>query len=927
MVIDNVFDKLKEFSQIYDIRNKDDLNYFTASEIAAALGIKRTAASHFLNRLNEEGKAVKINTRPVYFIDGEILAQKYNIDTSKDSFDSLEELFAIQKRSSNYSFSKLIGYNGSLRHQIEQCKSAVDYPPEGLPLLFNGPTGTGKSYMAQLVYEYAKEAGVIDADAPFNIFNCADYANNSELLSANLFGYVKGAFTGAEKDTPGIIEKSDGGFLFLDEVHRLNAEGQEKLFVLMDKGGYTRIGESGTWRTSKVRLIFATTENIEETLIETFLRRIPIIVNISDLNHRGEAERLEFIYSFFYTEASNIHKNIKLSNKVMLLLMKHTFKGNIGELRNIIKYTCANAYSEQGKQDEALVINLKSLPDEVIEDISPDEVIQSGIAKSIVIDPEQPLKELYHKKDEINEYFADTFDDLYEINVRCKNGEMDLNNYVLQSTKLIDDYFDKILFYSKDKMENNIRFDITKNILSNILDFMSRNYGLKFYGNTTMVLSYYLNNRFYGDNANSNLSGKILDDYVEFIKDNFSQEYNYAHKLVEMIESSFDTKCTNEDIIIFTFYLSISRNDFGKNKIRAVIVAHGYSTASSIANVANRLLEQNIFEAFDMPIDMPTKDIILKLEEYIASIDTSNGLIILVDMGSLEEIYSNLASKTKGVIGVINNITTQLALDVGNNIQNGMDIKTITEKAAENNTSRYKIIFPELKKNKAIITTCMTGIGTAIKIKELLDESFNEDIDLDVIACDYVRLKNNGVSDELFEKYDVIAIVGTADPGIENVDYIALEDIITGTGEEELYNVFSKIIDDDTIKKLNMNIIKVFSLQRVLNTLTILNPDKMINYIEDAVGVLQEELDIQFGNDLIICLYIHMSCLIERLVTKTPIESYDKLEEFKQCHKDFINIVKKSFSVIENVYSVNMIPSEIGFIYDIIVLKIGDIKY
>ena len=71
--------------------------------------------------------------------------------------------------------------------------------------------------------------------------NCSEYANNPELLTANLFGHVKGAFTGAEKDNEGLIALADNGVLFLDEVHELKAECQEKLFQFMDKGIYHKV--------------------------------------------------------------------------------------------------------------------------------------------------------------------------------------------------------------------------------------------------------------------------------------------------------------------------------------------------------------------------------------------------------------------------------------------------------------------------------------------------------------------------------------------------------------------------------------------------------------------------------------------------------------------------------------------------------------
>lgn len=69
---------------------------------------------------------------------------------------------------------------------MKLCKSAASYPPNGLPILLIGNTGVGKSFIAQLIYEYAKSINAIDENAPYVIFNCAEYANNPELLSANL---------------------------------------------------------------------------------------------------------------------------------------------------------------------------------------------------------------------------------------------------------------------------------------------------------------------------------------------------------------------------------------------------------------------------------------------------------------------------------------------------------------------------------------------------------------------------------------------------------------------------------------------------------------------------------------------------------------------------------------------------------------------
>ncbi len=80
----------------------------------------------------------------------------------------------------------LIGHNESLKRPIEQLKTALFYPDGGLPLLMTGESGTGKSYLAQLMHEYAIAQALLSPDAPFISFNCAQYASNPELLAANL---------------------------------------------------------------------------------------------------------------------------------------------------------------------------------------------------------------------------------------------------------------------------------------------------------------------------------------------------------------------------------------------------------------------------------------------------------------------------------------------------------------------------------------------------------------------------------------------------------------------------------------------------------------------------------------------------------------------------------------------------------------------
>lgn len=222
--------------EIYQYIKENRKEGVTAQDIAEIFGIKRNVASHYLNCLEKDGKLQKGQTRPVHF----------SISTNEDDLEKSGYMESDVKETehNNSVFSGLIGCNGSMEQVIEKCKAAVNYPVNGLTMIICGASGVGKSYLASLIHQYAMEVGAIEKDAPFVVLNCADYANNSELLSSVLFGHVKGAFTGANEEKQGLLAEADGGYLFLDEVHNLSAENQEKLFLFIDSQKYRMLGDS-----------------------------------------------------------------------------------------------------------------------------------------------------------------------------------------------------------------------------------------------------------------------------------------------------------------------------------------------------------------------------------------------------------------------------------------------------------------------------------------------------------------------------------------------------------------------------------------------------------------------------------------------------------------------------------------------------------
>lgn len=366
---------------------------FEAGLVGGKLGITPNNTCVELGALVKEEKAVKILGRPVYFFARQELEQVLgirftrcvfeNYPSFRDHIVALTEMAACAPSDDapmpsspsassvlGQSFGRLVGSEQSLRPCIDQARAAILYPPNGLHCLITGCTGVGKSHFAEAMYDFAVERGVLSKGAAFVIYNCANYFENPQLLLSQLFGYKKGAFTGADRDMPGIVDQADGGILFLDEAHRLSPEGQEKMFLLIDKGIYQRLGETREYHKAKLRIVAATTEDPQSILLHTFLRRIPVLIELPNLEERNINERVTFILSFLWQEACNMGCALRVNREVIRALSMYKCPGNIGQLQCDVKLLCASAYLARamgGQTTGGITLELPHLPKRVQE--------------------------------------------------------------------------------------------------------------------------------------------------------------------------------------------------------------------------------------------------------------------------------------------------------------------------------------------------------------------------------------------------------------------------------------------------------------------------------------------------------------------------------------------------------------------------------
>jgi DNA-binding NtrC family response regulator len=263
-----------------------------------------------------------------------------------------ENILIKQRLKERFSYDKIVGKSP----KMQELYNIIDRISMGHPtVLIQGESGTGKELVANVIHQNSDRK-----DKPFIPINCG--AISEGLLESELFGHVKGAFTGAVRNSIGLFKAADGGTLFLDEIAEIPPIVQVKLLrVLQEK----KIRPVGEFKESEVdvRVIAATNQNLEESIKKNsfredlFYRLNVIFIKMPPL--REIKEDLPYLISHFLKKFSHQMggKMLKISPEALNLLSDYSWPGNVRQLENVIE----RAYAlSSGK-----VINPSDLPPEI----------------------------------------------------------------------------------------------------------------------------------------------------------------------------------------------------------------------------------------------------------------------------------------------------------------------------------------------------------------------------------------------------------------------------------------------------------------------------------------------------------------------------------------------------------------------------------
>jgi two-component system, NtrC family, response regulator AtoC len=256
-----------------------------------------------------------------------VLKKAEERESLRQEVTRLREEVGIQRR-----YREIIAKSPAMTRALEVAAKVARHPS---PVLITGESGTGKELVARLIHNESDRA-----DSPFVPVNCGAIPEN--LLESELFGYVRGAFTGADREKPGLFEVASGGTIFLDEIGEMPGTLQVKLLRVLQESEIRRLGDTRT-RSVDVRLVSATNKDLNEEIRSGAFRRdlyyrVAVVpIHLVPLRQRRDEVPL-LVRHFIDQYNRKLRLDIRgIDADAMRLLLEYPWPGNVRELENTIE--------------------------------------------------------------------------------------------------------------------------------------------------------------------------------------------------------------------------------------------------------------------------------------------------------------------------------------------------------------------------------------------------------------------------------------------------------------------------------------------------------------------------------------------------------------------------------------------------------------
>lgn len=828
--------------------------------IADALRMQRSNVSALLNTLVSEEKLIKTATRPVLY------------SLPKES-----------PRSCHDCFTRLIGYNGSLRKAVQLAKAAILYPPCGLHVLLSSQSGCGTTAFAETMFQFALEKGILSETCTLIRINCRHYTQNISALNDELFGISDDIHTSC-------FARARGSMLFIDNIDLLEARQLSRIYDFLDTGRLYSENHSEYLELDHTLLVLSCSPQSCELLN----RRIPVVIELPELEQRPLPERFELINHFFLGEAVSSCRCIEVNAEAVIALIMTSFPYNIKELSMEIKAACANAYVRivndprqnlyiclndfknqvrkgmmHSKEEEQRISSLLNIGNKLFYDPASSEEAYDGSSSNIYADVKKQYLELSkqgihntHIETAMHAYIQNLFKKVYSY-------QQDPYNGLQQLAKIIDPRVIQIVTRTLELCKKTLHRDFAPNVC----------YGLCLHIHSLLTRKF---------------SQQQTDrqQIIEIIK-KYPNEYACGVQFADVLRQELDLELPMDEIVFITMFLVEAEENQVENHPLLLYVLHGSGIANSLKEVTNAFTHCHNAYSYDLNLDMDLTRAMQELKALIMQIDNGQGILVIYDMGSIKTMLDTIGDETNIKLRYINIPITLMGIDIARKCAAETDIDYIYHMAR----LELEDLQPFHKKNRpsVIITLCHTGEGGAMQLKHYVDQYSRLNMKTIPLAISNREELIKEVS--LLQKtYDIHAFIGTYDPKLLGIPFIPIAKIFENTRED-----LDRILLFEPVHSRSFDYREVYDyLETQLQYVSVA---KLKTLLPDTIDRFSIPYDL--SNDQKIGLFMHIACLIERLLEgkTTPCnEEKDKLFTlFKEDYKlirSFLKPLERTFKII-----------------------------
>ena len=609
---DSVRERMRDLTATCDISAAEQIQ---ASQIANSLHLSRSMASTYLNALHKDGVLVKVSSRPTLFFDRSTLEERFGINIQQDTFLSTTELmrYIDARQVARYDFQDLIGANGSLKGIIDQAKAAVCYPPFGLPCLLHGADELGKYELRRALCRWCVSAGIVKSEAAVRVIEADELVRSvNSVADALEAGAIVDLFAGIEllwvlncQD----LDDATWELLFAlqtgtaDALHRCGVAAAHQ-----SKWGFLR-NASASDAISGFRLFLDCPGDPAALIHPVYLRRIPVVEAYPAFSVRAMDEREACVYRLFQHEASHIGCRVLVSASVLKRLVALDAEDGLSSLQRTVRMACANALAAGTVHDaggEAIRVLHAHVP-----------VGQPGLFEDELSHREPTFIDVsrydpLQRGSDVLQALQCFLEELATCSAAEDESDSSVESALFQR---LSKYFELL---------NNGRRGFARSPLDHLLAHASERvferYGVGepvgFVPHLAAALAFFRENRLaieaFRARGGASLVGRARDVATRC--------YGYEDSIVASLSGSLQdylgSGLESENRVAFAFYLHWCLRE-RKVRCAGVVVSHGYSTATSIADAVNTMLRQHVFDALDVPLDVSTEEVERELDRYV----------------------------------------------------------------------------------------------------------------------------------------------------------------------------------------------------------------------------------------------------------------------------------------------------------------------